>query len=471
MRQHGQRVWSQRFWISVTSILLLCSCGSAETSDETTLSSLTYAAVAGDDAPELAHPGPYRVGVRTLEFAYEDQPDVSLTSLVAGDPPTWTRRLSVDVLYPADVSATQQANAIYTGGYHTGFTEIEGLPETFEIQGFAVRDAPVLQGTPFPLVVVSHGLLNTPGVLSGLTENLASKGYIVAAIDHRDAEDDPSTPAHLFARVMLNRVPDQRRIVDEMKALADDPNNPLGRVIDTNAIGLIGFSMGGYGVLGHAGAGFDPEGSAFGIVPAAALANQTENNAEYTQLDRSYLDAVVAFAPWGGKEDEVWSDQALGQVKPPLLILAGSQDDVSDFDLGIQRIFDKTNTSDRYMLVFQNAQHNLVQVAAPPSAHLDVRPWMTFEDATWRRDRILNAGVHFATAFLDWKLKGNQQRAAYLNVPTVLSNDATWEQSFTTDTSDQFANGEDGSKNYWRGFKPRQAIGMELHHRAATPAP
>ena len=55
----------------------------------------------------------------------------------------------------------------------------------------AVRDAKPVSGESFPLVIVSHGFFNTPGVLSGLTENLVTKGYVVAAIDHVD--DDPDS--------------------------------------------------------------------------------------------------------------------------------------------------------------------------------------------------------------------------------------------------------------------------------------
>ena len=460
--------WKQRLLIKAAtlafSLTVLGACERAETSEQTTLSSLTYAAAPGDDAPELAHLGSYRVGVRTLKFAYDDQPDISLTDHISGSTSTWTRKLSVDVLYPAEVPATKNADVVYQGQYHSGFTEIEGLPATFDIKGIAVRDARVLSGEKFPLVLVSHGLLNTPGVLSGLTENLASKGYIVAAIDHRDAQDDPTTPVHLFARVMLNRVLDQRRVITEILKLAKDRDNPLGQAVNVNAIGLVGYSMGGFGVLGHAGAGFNPDGSSLDVIPSSTLAGQTEGNATYEQLDRSYIDAVIAFAPWGGKAGEVWSDQALRNIEAPLLLFAGSEDDVSDFEHGIQRIFRQTQRSDRYMLVFQNAQHNLVQVPAPPSAHLDVRSWMTFEDATWRRDRILNVGVHFSTAFLDWKLKGIEQRAAYLNLPTERSNDAVWEQPITADYSDQYADGTDDSEDYWRGFKRRQAIGLELRH-------
>lgn len=453
-----------RALVGCVLLLGLSACfDAATTSDETTLSSLTYAAVPGDDAPELAHLGPYAIGVKTLEFAYEGAPDITVASHVMDTRPTWTRVVSVDVLYPADIADADAPRVIYQGNYHTGFTAIEGLPDGFEIQGLAVRDAPVSQTERFPLVVVSHGLLNTPGVLSGITENLASKGYVVAAIDHRDAQDDPATPVHLFARVLLNRVLDQRRVLSELMSLAEDQTNPLGRIIDVDKIGLIGFSMGGYGVLGHVGAGFDPDGGAFSTVPTELLSDQLEGDAGYEQRDRSHIDAVVAFAPWGGKQGDVWTESALSGIRAPLLVLAGSQDDVSDFENGIRRVYDAAVNADRHMLVFQNAQHNLVQVPAPKSAHLDVRSWMTFEDATWRRERLLSVGAHFVTAFLDWRLKGIEGRKDYLSVPTVRSNDAVWEQSAFSDNSDQYADGEGDSAAYWKGFKPRQAIGLELY--------
>ncbi|MEM9619999.1 MAG: hypothetical protein AAF993_00025 [Pseudomonadota bacterium] len=455
-------------------LLVLAGCQeSATTSDATTISSLTFAAVPGDDAPELAHPGPYRVGVRTYEFAYPQAPDVSVASVLGADFPRWTRQLSVDVLYPAQVPDQVASDVVYQGQYHTGLTDIQGLPDTFQIQGLAVRDAPVVENQQFPLVIVSHGLLNSPGVLSGITENLASKGYVVAVIDHRDAQDEPATPVHLFARVLLNRVLDQQRILQEMRVIAGQTesggqappdSDDLGHIINLDAIGLMGFSMGGYGVLGHAGAGFDPEGGAFDIVPSAAMAAQLESAVEFREQDRSHIDAVIAFAPWGGKPDDVWSDTALANVRAPLLVFAGDQDDVSDYELGIRRIFKSATGADRYLLVYQNAQHNLVQVPAPPSAHLDVRSWMTFEDPTWRRERLLSVGAHFVAAFLDWHLKGIAERSSYFDVPSVLSNNAEWPQSFGADFSDQYADGTGDSEQYWKGFKRRQAIGLELHH-------
>lgn len=437
----------------------------ADTSEETTLNSLTTAAAPGDDAPILAQLGPHPVGVRTLSFSYPDHPQISLTNYLVGDPPLETRHLSVDILYPAEVSAEDASRASYAGFFATGLTEVQGLPESFEISGIAVRDAPAVQQQEFPLVILSHGFMNTPGVLSGISENLASKGYVVAAIDHGDAPREGDTLVHPFARAMLNRPVDQRRVLADILSLTKDPNWELGALIDTDHIGLIGFSMGGYGALNHLGAGLNPEGESYGMVPGDLLADLSEHNANYERQMHDSFDAAVLFAPWGAQPAAgMWTDNALAAIETPLLIFGGSQDDVSDFEGGITRIFEKTVGTDRYLMVFQNALHNLVQVPAPASAHLDVVPWQTFEDPVWRRERLIAVGNHFTTAFLDLYLKRDLSRAAYLDLPTTHSNDGEWEQPLTQDYSDYFADGSRDSERYWRGFKRRQAIGMELHH-------
>ncbi len=450
--------------VFILALMVLSSCRqSADTSDPTTLSSLTHAAVPGDDAPELAHLGRFRVGVMTKEFTYENQDDIALRAFVVGDAPKSQRRITVDIIYPANIPATTEADAIYEGLYQTGLTDVQGLPSEFQIKGIAVRNASPTKGEKFPLIIVSHGFMNTPGVLSGLTENLATKGYVVAAIDHIDDDGEASNPIHSFAKAMLNRSLDQQRILQEMLDLAKSGTS-LGDMIDTQSIGVMGYSMGGYGALNHAGAGYNAEGPAYGWVPGDVLQTQTENNPSFEATPRDHIDAVVTFAPWGGQPDAgMFSDTALANISAPLLVLGGSEDDISNFDEGIERVFNKASGTQRYLVVFQNALHNLVQVPAPASAHLDVVPWQTFEDPTWRRERLLSVGAHFMTAFFDLHLKGEATKETYFEMPTVNSNDGTWAQPMLKDYSDRFANGEDESKSYWKGFKRRQALGLELH--------
>ena len=446
------------------TIMMVSGCTrDVETSDATTLSSLTYASAPGDDAPELAQLGAYRVGVMTKKFTYKDQDDIALRAFVIGDAPKSDRSISVDIIYPATIAEGVEPDAIYPGLYQTGLAEIQGLPAEFEVKGLAVRDAQPVAGQRFPFVIVSHGFFNTPGVLSGLTENLVTKGYVVAAIDHVDDNPDSSTPIHTFAKVMLNRSLDQQRILQEMLDIAKS-DSALGQIIDAESIGLMGYSMGGYGVLNHAGAGYNPDGEAYGWVPGDVLQGQTENDPAFEAKNREYIDAAITFAPWGGQPDAgMFTDKALSKIKSPLLVLGGSEDDIVNFDQGIQRIFNKTSGTNRYLVVFQSALHNIVQVPAPPSAHLDVVPWQTFEDPTWRREKLLSVGAHFMTAFFDWHLKGDATKQSYFEVPTTAANDGTWEQPMFKDFSDRYADGTDGSETYWKGFKRRQALGLELH--------
>ncbi|MEZ5791978.1 MAG: hypothetical protein R3D34_14760 [Nitratireductor sp.] len=63
----------------------------------------------------------------------------------------------------------------------------------------------------YPLVVISHGYPGNRFLMSHLAENLATKGFVVAAIDHRDSTYDD--PAYLsgngFGSTLVNRSLDQ----------------------------------------------------------------------------------------------------------------------------------------------------------------------------------------------------------------------------------------------------------------------
>ncbi len=49
-----------------------------------------------------------------------------------------------------------------------------------------------------------------------------------------------------------------------------------------------------------------------------------------------------------------------------------------------------------------------------------------FEDAVWRKDRLLSIQTHFVTAFLDRYVKGELDKDAYLNGLTVQSDAGRW---------------------------------------------
>ena len=50
-----------------------------------------------------------------------------------------------------------------------------------------MRDAAPSGDGPFPLVIVSHGYPGNRFLMAHLAENIASKGFVVASIDHVDS--------------------------------------------------------------------------------------------------------------------------------------------------------------------------------------------------------------------------------------------------------------------------------------------
>lgn len=106
-------------------------------------------------------------------------------------------------------------------------------------------------------------------------------------------------------------------------------------------------------------------------------------------------------------------------------MIAGDQDDVSDFSAGIKPAFEKTIHSDRCLLVYENARHNVGgNPASPEASTFSTRE--AFEEPVWRKDRITAINQHFITAFLDLYLKGDNTRLAYLHPLPEKSNDGLW---------------------------------------------
>ena len=190
------------------------------------------------DAPELAAYGDYKIGVQSMTFTNPDQVDVVNTP-AEGEIPTYDRPLTVEIWYPAAAETTPGGS--YTALLRDGTTEVT-------LQGQAVPDAAPLTGETFPLVIISHGYPGNRWLMSPLAENIASKGYVVASIDHTDSTYDNMGA---FGSTLYNRPWDQKFVIDQMEALDGD----LGAMTDASNVAVIGYSMGGYGALILAGAG------------------------------------------------------------------------------------------------------------------------------------------------------------------------------------------------------------------------
>src|SRR5512137_2505581 len=238
------------------------------------------------DAPELAPPGAHAVGVQSLTMIDRDQLDLGSFDPAKGTAPKRDRTLKVEVWYPAQAMPGAKP-VVYTD---TLDSEPPKPATRFTIQGVAVQDAKPAGGR-FPLVIVSHGYGNVPVAMSWITENLASKGYVVAAIRHEDMYLNPAG----FPQAALRRPLDIAFVARELQG-------SLGKSgeVDPTRTALIGYSMGGYGVLAAGGASLDPAGGLVSRVPGGLLQPYARGGALSASLVAPNVKAIVAFAPAGG---------------------------------------------------------------------------------------------------------------------------------------------------------------------------
>lgn len=411
------------------------------------------------DAPELAERGTYAVGVRELSLV--DAERIDLLSATEEDPsPLYDRTINVHVWYPAALAEGQEQSVEYTDVM--GRADNPNAPLTpFTFEGRAAIDAdPDASGAPYPLVIVSHGFPGSSLMMTYLTENLASKGYVVVAIDHTESTFEDVAG---FGSTLLNRSQDQWFMVDEMARLSASDDSFLAGLVDAENTGLIGYSMGGYGALNALGAGYNGVAANFG--PGANYELLVDGNPAYAELVDPRIKAAVLFAPWGGSlaglgmgDTALWDEPALANITAPTFWVVGSQDDVSLFS-GVRRLFDWSVNSDRYLLVYENALHNVAP--NPPPADAEAFPdYERYSEPVWEETRINNINQHFVTAFLGYYLKGDEALADYLMLEVENANDGVYSVA------------EDGSfteeHTYWAGFTPRTALGMQLIYAPAA---
>jgi predicted dienelactone hydrolase len=315
------------------------------------------------DAPELAGYGYMSVGVRTEALDY--------------------RGLVIEVWYPADYdNGLTSYDAFYDTLLRDGATPVR-------LFGRAKREAPALAGD-WPLVILSHGYPGNRMLMAHLGETLASRGYLVASIDH-----SLSTYADKgdFLQTLVNRPLDTRHVADHLGA---------------SAYAIIGYSMGGYGALVSGGA----------AVSASAVEEFGPELAQHRHIEVDpRLRAILPIGPWG-RQKGIWDAAGLAGLKVPALIMAGSADEVSGYASGMRMIYQQAPGV--ILLTFEGAGHNAAapypapREAFSPSDRLEFLPAEHYADPVWDTVRMNGIAQHFAAAFLGLHLKGEAEMARYL---------------------------------------------------------
>ena len=402
------------------------------------------------DTPELGQAGQYALGTNTFELPLADRPALTGDSFANGIMPLHARSLGLRVWYPARTA--MGSPAVYRHQLALPRHSAVALSSV----GVAIPDAQPIDGASFPVVVLSHGFGGWNTQFSRLAEHIASRGYVVVSIDHRDKA--PASMAEFlvsFGNVLIDRPLDQRAVIAQLPEMIAASDGRLPACADASTTALVGYSMGGYGALQTAGAlpGFTSP-------PVDQLPAQAR-----TMLGAAgpcpTIDALVLFAPWGGQpQNRAWNAESLAQVRAPTLIVSGSEDDVVDHANGVRWLFENLSKSDRRLLTFREARHNIV---GDPFELDDDVPFAAYEFLTepvWRSDRLNAINQHFVSAFLDLHIKGRSELAPYLDVPTEIASAGQWPIA-----PGELLNGTRASAaqpGYWRGFQRRWATGLEL---------
>ncbi len=398
--------------------------------------------------------------MRTIRVTDTNRPDI-LRTTEGGPTARYDRALTLEVWYPAALAPEQAA-----GGEYRALTRDPKVTAT--LRGRAVRDAaPLDTGAPFPLVVISHGYPGNRYLMSHLGENLASKGYVTVSIDHPDSTYDDQ---QAFASTLYNRPFDQLFVVNELARLgAAGSGSFLAGRVDATRTGLVGYSMGGYGVVNVIGGGYRSAAAAFPAAPPnRLLLERSADTPAYKQSGDARIKAAVAIGPWG-MQAGYWDEAGLAGIRTPTLLVAGSVDDVSGYEKGPRAIFHGAVNAERYLLTFVNANHNAgAPMPAPAESYaysetLKTFPFAHYADPVWDTVRMNNILAHFVTAHFDARLKGEATRLAYFDV-VPNGKDAV------------FALDRDGTPlpahTYWKGFKRGTAVGLVLERGTpATTAP
>ncbi len=114
------------------------------------------------------------------------------------------------------------------------------LPE----RTIVTRIAHPASGGPYPLLVMSHGFTGHPDEYAETIPMWASDGFVVAAptfpLTNREA---PGVQGN--AGDVVNQPGDVSFVIDQVLAAAEDPSSPLHGLVDPEAIGVVGHSLGG----------------------------------------------------------------------------------------------------------------------------------------------------------------------------------------------------------------------------------
>jgi dienelactone hydrolase len=219
------------------------------------------AALAENPTPVVPSPtGSFRVGTRTVDLVDAKRPDPYLANGAK-------RELLVRFWYPSAVGRSCQPAEYASAGVWSYLAQLEKVPAP-QVKTNSCQDASVATG-PHPVVVFTHGYTGTFTDYTFLFEELASRGYIVASVDHTFEATAVQFPDGRLLKSVLGsrvdntlrmdeqaislavaaRLTDLKFVMDQLQLLNASRTGPFAGTLDLSHVALAGHSLGGLTAL------------------------------------------------------------------------------------------------------------------------------------------------------------------------------------------------------------------------------
>lgn len=263
---------------------------------------------------------------------------------------------------------------------------------------------------PYPLILTG---MNSGGNL--FNDHLVSHGYVMAIVD------SPTTESYRWDYEMIDNA---RDVLFALNQIADNPPEGLEGIIDTDHVGVGGYSGDGDTAFAVSGARLEPEfyqsqcEHLQGTVPNADwwyayMCSHTENWSAFASavgnsitesedgLWQPITDARIrAVAPMGLGAVMMYGERSLAAVDRPMLVLIPT-DEMHPI---ITHVFEQVGNPEKVMVSFINRDHMMVL-------------------NSWEAERM----NHFVTAFFGYYLQGRDDYAKFFSEDFVAQfDDLAW---------------------------------------------
>jgi predicted dienelactone hydrolase len=264
--------------------------------------------------------------------------------------------------------------------------------------------APDMSGAPYPLILTGS---NSGNYL--FKSHLASYGFVMVIVQ---------SPGFSYIAPWNNAVIDAPLdFLIVLDSLTSNPPEGLDGVIDTNRVGVAGYSSDGFFSMALGGARINPEYyfsqcaqaptldppmSPFWIDYFCKLSERWDEFSTQVGADISTVseglwqpttdERILAVMPMAPDGAWLYGAEGLAAIKIPSMIIAGTADDLVSYEMTSCYVYEHLVNADRFLISFIGKQHMMVE-----------------------QPEVISRINHFAVAFMGYYLQGHTEYADYFS--------------------------------------------------------